>query len=162
MQKNSFKRPTSLRPPKPIGAKGSFSPRKRFGQKPKTVYIGNLRYNVGEKELMTLFGHYGRVKHIKLIKKPGSEESKGIAFVEMLKSKDADKAISDLNGKQLGGRTLKVSEAIDNHKEEEEQKKRALSLKKKNLKQISQEEIILKKKARRRTGLQDLFDNTRK
>ncbi len=82
--------------------------------KGKTVYIGNLLYKIDEKSLFGLFGRFGKVNQVKIIKNPGGDQSKGIAFVEMLKESDADNAIESLNGRVIGGRTVKVSEAIDN------------------------------------------------
>ncbi len=85
----------------------------------KTIYIGNLNYNRDEQGIKWLFSRYGAVKSIELITEPGSDsKSKGYAFVKMVRSKDALKAIKNLDGKIIDGRTLKVSEAIETQKQE--------------------------------------------
>ncbi len=80
----------------------------------KTIYIGNLNYNIDENSLWSLFGKFGKVCDVNLLTNPGKDSSKGIAFVNMLKANDAEKAIEKLNGRIIGGRTAKVSEAVDN------------------------------------------------
>lgn len=82
-----------------------------FQPKGKTVYVGNLNYKVSKKDLFGIFAKFGKVKTVNLITEPGSEKSKGIAFVRMEKGKDADKAIAYLDGRIVDGRTLKASEA---------------------------------------------------
>lgn len=142
MQKNAFKKPF----------------KKKFAPKGKTVYIGNLRYNIDEKALYGLFGKFGKVKNVKLITKPGTEESKGIAFVDMLKGTDAEKAIKNLDGRIIGGRTVKVSEAIDNMKKPAPKKESKDAQKIEKL--MKEMEIVERKKAKRKRGLNELFTNT--
>ncbi len=95
---------------------------KSFGKKPnqgsrhrsnsKMVYIGNLNYNIKEKDLVGIFGKFGKVGNVKLVIDLKTKKSKGIAFVEMFDADDMAKAIMSLNGKQIDGRVAKVSEAI--------------------------------------------------
>ena len=75
------------------------------------IYIGNLSYNVSEDELGKAFRSFGQVETVKIIRDKYSRQSKGFGFVEMPSAEEARLAITDLNGKQLNGRTLKVNEA---------------------------------------------------
>jgi RNA recognition motif-containing protein len=75
------------------------------------IYIGNLSYNVSEDELGKAFRSFGQVETVKIIRDKYSRQSKGFGFVEMPSAEEARSAITDLNGKQLNGRTLKVNEA---------------------------------------------------
>lgn len=79
-----------------------------------TVYIGNLRYTRDEMGVKFLFSPYGPVRFIDLITDKKSGQSKGYAFVKLINREDGLKAIKELNGKQVDGRTLKVSEAVEN------------------------------------------------
>ena len=136
------------------------SKRRAFSAKTgKMVYIGNLRYTVKEKDLFKMFVKFGKVGEVNLLTKPGSDESKGIAFIEMYKAADADKAIEELNGAEINGRTLKVSEAIDNRLAEQGQKTYAIKAAVKQRKVEIEEVIIEKKKFKRKTGLDELFAN---
>lgn len=125
----------------------------------ETIYIGNLNYKTSAQNLKGIFSRYGKVNDVNLLKIPGTEKSRGIAFIKMTKKDQATKAIESLNSTQLDGRTVKVSFAIDNH---EVKKQRDIEDKKKIAKELSEEKIIVAKKRRRRRGLQELFDNTRK
>ncbi len=75
------------------------------------IYVGNLSRDVTEDELKGLFSKYGGVKDVKIIKDPYSGESKGFGFLEMSNSSEAQKAISELNSKELKGKKLTVNEA---------------------------------------------------
>jgi len=75
------------------------------------IYVGNLSYGVTEEDLREAFGGFGQVESVKIIKERFSGESKGFGFVEMPDKAEANSAIHGLNGKELKGRTLKVSEA---------------------------------------------------
>lgn len=74
-----------------------------------TIYIGNLLYSKTESEIKGLFSKFGVVKYVKIVVDPKTNKSKGIAFVQMPDKNEALKAIEKLNGKELDGRTLKVS-----------------------------------------------------
>lgn len=84
----------------------------RNSRNSKMVYIGNLNYKIKEKDLVGIFGQFGRVGNVKLVIDLKTKRSKGIAFVEMFDADDMAKAISYLNGKTIDGRVAKVSEAI--------------------------------------------------
>ena len=75
------------------------------------LYVGNLSYDVGERELRSLFEQHGAIKSIKVIEDRDSGRSKGFAFVEMASPEDGKKAMAALNGADLLGRPLVVNEA---------------------------------------------------
>ena len=75
------------------------------------IYVGNLFHEVTEEDLRQAFEGFGEVESAKIIKDKYSGESKGFGFVEMPAKAEAQSAIEGLNGKELKGRMLKVSEA---------------------------------------------------
>jgi len=75
------------------------------------MYIGNLNYSVTEEDLKTLFSEYGEVANVNIVTDRYSRQSKGFGFVEMPSNSEADKAIKALNGTELQGRNIKVSQA---------------------------------------------------
>ncbi|MBN1162428.1 RNA-binding protein [Patescibacteria group bacterium] len=76
----------------------------------KKLYVGNLPYSVDDSALSDLFSEYGEVLSAVVITDRASGRSKGFGFVEM-EDKDADTAMTKMNGKEMEGRTLKISEA---------------------------------------------------
>ena len=79
-----------------------------------TIYIGNLSYRKKERDLEYIFRKFGKVSYVRLILDTVKHTSKGIAFIQMPNKSEAEKAILGLNGKQMDGRTLKVSIAKEN------------------------------------------------
>jgi cold-inducible RNA-binding protein len=75
------------------------------------LYVGNLPNSMTESELQELFTPFGEVKSVNIIKDKFSGESRGFGFVEMGDSEMAHAAIAQLEGKEVKGRKLKVSEA---------------------------------------------------
>lgn len=75
------------------------------------IYVGNLSYDTTEDQIRELFTAIGEVESVSLIIDRHSGRSKGFAFVEMPKEEEAKTAISQLNGQQIDGRTMSVSEA---------------------------------------------------
>jgi cold-inducible RNA-binding protein len=73
------------------------------------LYVGNLSYETTEQDLRDLFVQAGNVVSVALIKEPGSNRSKGFAFVEMGSQNDVQKAISMFNGYSLKERQLTVN-----------------------------------------------------
>jgi len=77
----------------------------------KKVYVGNLPFSVSEKELSEMFSSYGEITEAIVIKDKYSGRSKGFGFVTFANDESADKAISEMNEKDVQGRALKVNEA---------------------------------------------------
>ncbi len=76
------------------------------------LYVGNLPFDVDEAQLRTLFTGGGRsVTEVKMVTDRETGRPRGFAFVEMGSQDDANAAIRELNGKELGGRALTVNEA---------------------------------------------------
>ncbi|HSA99040.1 MAG TPA: RNA-binding protein [Anaerolineales bacterium] len=75
------------------------------------LYVGNLSYETNEQNLRELFAQAGSVTSVALIKEPGTQRSKGFAFVEMGSQSEVQKAISMFNGYTLNDRQLTVSVA---------------------------------------------------
>ena len=77
----------------------------------RKLYVGNFPYEVGETELQDLFARAGTVESVKVMRDMATGRARGFAFVEMGSDEEAQKAISDLNEYQMGGRSLTVNEA---------------------------------------------------
>lgn len=75
------------------------------------IYVGNLSYGMSEDELREAFAAYGDVASVKILSDRETGRSRGFGFVEMPNQSEGEAAISQLNGKELGGRTLRVNEA---------------------------------------------------
>ena len=76
------------------------------------LYVGNLPWSTSEEELRQMFTEMGTVESVALITDRETGRSRGFGFVE-LDDEGAQKAISELNGKDMGGRALRVNEAQD-------------------------------------------------
>jgi len=77
----------------------------------KKLYVGGLPYAISEDEFRTLFEEVGAVSSVAIIKDKMTGRSKGFGFVEMESDEDANRAISTLDGREVGGRKIGVSEA---------------------------------------------------
>lgn len=77
----------------------------------KKLYVGNLGYGTTAADLEQLFGANGIVESSQVITDRDTGQSKGFGFVEMSSNAEAAAAITALDGKEHGGRTLKVNEA---------------------------------------------------
>lgn len=77
----------------------------------RRLYIGNLSYSTTELDLRELFGQMGTVADAKVVMDRETGRPRGFAFVEMSSDAEASKAIEQVNGRELGGRALNVSEA---------------------------------------------------
>ena len=75
------------------------------------IYVGNLSYGVTEDELQQLFVEYGSVVSANLIMDRDTGNPKGFGFVEMENQVDAEKAIKELDGSSIKGRSIKVNQA---------------------------------------------------
>ena len=72
------------------------------------LYVGNLPYTYNESSIRDMFSGFQEIQSVSLITDKQTGRSKGFGFVE-LSDADADKAIAELNGKDIGGRTVVVS-----------------------------------------------------
>jgi cold-inducible RNA-binding protein len=75
------------------------------------LYVGNLAFQTTSQELQQLFGQAGTVQSASVVEDRDTGRSRGFAFVEMSSQEEADSAIEQFNGKEVGGRALKVNEA---------------------------------------------------
>lgn len=75
------------------------------------IYVGNLSFNTSNQDLSDLFAAIGTVESANVIEDRETGRSRGFGFVEMANQEDGERAISELNGKEVDGRTLKVNEA---------------------------------------------------
>jgi cold-inducible RNA-binding protein len=75
------------------------------------IFVGNLSKDVTEDDLQNLFSEFGNVRSVKVIKDLFSGESKGFGFLEMPGLAEAQKAINDLNTRELKGKKITVNEA---------------------------------------------------
>jgi cold-inducible RNA-binding protein len=77
----------------------------------KNIFVGNLSFSTNEDELRQLFEPFGQVDRVSIMTDRDTGRSRGFGFVEMASNEDGEKAITSLNGSQIGGRTLNVNEA---------------------------------------------------
>lgn len=75
------------------------------------IYVGNLMFDVSESTLREAFEEFGQVTEVRLIMDKYSGKSKGFGFIEMPDKAEAEKAMAEMNGKELMGRALNVNEA---------------------------------------------------
>jgi RNA recognition motif-containing protein len=74
----------------------------------KKLYVGNLPFSSTEDQVKEYFGQFGEILSVKVITDRATGRSRGFCFVEMEK---ADQAMTELNGKEFGGRKLMINEA---------------------------------------------------
>ncbi len=74
----------------------------------KNLYVGNLSFNATEHAVRSMFEAYGAVVRVSLVTDRDTGQARGFRFVEMSNSAEADRAIAELNGRDLDGRALKV------------------------------------------------------
>jgi len=77
----------------------------------RKLYVGNLPYETGEADLQQMFEAVGPVESVQVMRDMATGRARGFAFVEMTNEDDARRAVTELNAKPLGGRTLTVNEA---------------------------------------------------
>ena len=75
------------------------------------IYVGNLSYRMTADELTTVFSQFGQVDKVDIIIDRDTGQSKGFGFIEMPVNGDAEKAIAELHGTEIGGRTITVNQA---------------------------------------------------
>ncbi len=77
----------------------------------KSIFVGNLNFQTTEADLTALFQPFGLLGRIHIVTDRETGRARGFAFVEMPNDAEAAKAIEALDGKEMGGRILKVNEA---------------------------------------------------
>src|SRR5437764_14899800 len=75
------------------------------------IFVGNLSFHTTQEDLMATFSQYGNVERVNIVTDRDSGQPRGFAFVEMTEARDAQTAISQLNGAELNGRAMNVNEA---------------------------------------------------
>lgn len=87
------------------------------------IYVGNLSYGMSEEELREAFGAFGAVSSVKILMDRETGRSRGFGFVEMPNSSKAETAIAQLNGKDVGGRALRINEARPREQQQQQQRR---------------------------------------
>lgn len=82
------------------------------------IFIGSLPYSLQESELKGFFEEYGEVSSVKIITDKFTGKSKGFGFVEMADDAQALKAIEELNGAEVSGRTIIVNKSEERSSED--------------------------------------------
>ncbi|WP_339737688.1 RNA-binding protein [uncultured Sunxiuqinia sp.] len=77
------------------------------------IFVGNLNYSITEDDIKEIFEEYGELTSVKLITDKFTGRSKGFGFVEMADADEAKKAIEELNGAEVEGRSMVVNESIE-------------------------------------------------
>ena len=77
----------------------------------KNLFVGNMSFQTTEADLKALFQSFGQVGRINVVTDRETGRARGFAFVEMPNDAEAAKAIAALDGREMGGRNLKVNEA---------------------------------------------------
>jgi RNA recognition motif-containing protein len=77
----------------------------------KNIFVGNLSFQTTEQDIRTLFEVHGSVDRVSIVTDRDSGQPRGFGFVEMTNDADGDRAISAINGQDVGGRALNVNEA---------------------------------------------------
>jgi cold-inducible RNA-binding protein len=77
----------------------------------KNIFVGNLSYGATEAAVRSMFETYGTVDRVSIVTDRDTGQARGFGFVEMSVDAEADRAIADLNGRELDGRALNVNEA---------------------------------------------------
>jgi RNA recognition motif-containing protein len=83
----------------------------------KKLFVGNLSWNVRDEELKEAFAPHGTVEEAVVIMDRMKNRSKGFGFVTMSTEEEAQKAMEALNGQEIDGRAVNVSEAREEKKE---------------------------------------------
>ncbi len=75
------------------------------------IFVGNLSYGATEDSVRSLFEQYGTVERVSIVTDRETGQAKGFGFVEMSGAEEAQRAIDNLNGRELNGRALTINEA---------------------------------------------------
>jgi cold-inducible RNA-binding protein len=77
----------------------------------KNIFVGNLSFGATEAGVRSLFEAYGAVERVNIVTDRDTGQARGFGFVEMTNNAEADRAIAELNGRELEGRAMNVNEA---------------------------------------------------
>ena len=77
----------------------------------KSLFVGNMNFQTTEADLTALLRPFGQVGRIHIVTDRETGRARGFAFLEMPNDAEAAKAVAALDGKEMGGRKLKVNEA---------------------------------------------------
>jgi len=105
---------------RPAGTRDGFRTGPRIVSGPgvlslKKIYVGNLPFSTTDDDLRDLFARHGEVSSASVVMDRESGRSRGFGFVEM-ETASAEVAITALNGRDMGGRSLRVNEAEDRNR----------------------------------------------
>lgn len=78
----------------------------------KRIYVGNLPFSVTQEQLKELFSQYGEIEEAVVVINKFSGRSKGFGFVSFKEDASAEKAVAEMNRKEVEGRALNVKEAV--------------------------------------------------
>ena len=77
----------------------------------KNIFVGNLSFGATEDTVRSMFAAHGTVDRVSIVTDRDSGQPRGFGFVEMSVNAEADRAIAELNGRELDGRALNINEA---------------------------------------------------
>jgi RNA recognition motif-containing protein len=77
----------------------------------KNIFVGNLSFNTTEDSVRALFEAYGTIDRVSIVTDRDTGQARGFGFVEMSNNAEGDRAIAELNGRDLDGRAINVNEA---------------------------------------------------
>lgn len=75
------------------------------------IYIGNLHYEITEEQLKQIFEEYGQIDEVKIIKDRETGRSKGFGFVTIADDEQGERALEEMDGAEINGRSVKVNRA---------------------------------------------------
>jgi cold-inducible RNA-binding protein len=77
----------------------------------KNIFVGNLSFGATEDSVRSMFEAYGAIDRVSIVTDRDTGQARGFGFVEMTNDAEGDRAISELNGRDLDGRAINVNEA---------------------------------------------------
>src|SRR6267154_4364961 len=77
----------------------------------KNIFVGNLSFGATEDAVRSMFEAYGTIDRVSIVTDRDTGQARGFGFVEMANDAEGDRAISELNGRDLDGRAINVNEA---------------------------------------------------
>ena len=77
----------------------------------KNIFVGNLSFGATEDAVRSMFEAYGTVERVSIMTDRDTGQARGFGFVEMTNNAEGDRAIAELNGRELDGRALNINEA---------------------------------------------------